>query len=278
MAEGFSLHLGLNRLDASHYAGFAGSGEGRWEGSLAGCEQDAIDLEAITQAQEFTAATLLGDAATVQAVTDAVEERAASLTEGDLFVLTFSGYGGEVPDKNSDQQWRERTWALYDRQMPEDELISLLASFRPNVRLLVLDDSSVSGTVRRDVLSFVDLPLDDDAPRTRALPPDVASETYRSHSRLYDEIQGSHASGEEAAIPAAVVIISGCAEGQLAEDGSPNGFFTEALLRVWDNGGFSGDYRAFVREITARLPPTQSPVLAQRGSGKPFVRQRPFSL
>jgi hypothetical protein len=65
MAEGFSLHLGLNRLDPSHYTGFAGSGEGRWEGSLAGCEQDAIDLEAITQAQEFTAATLLGDAATV---------------------------------------------------------------------------------------------------------------------------------------------------------------------------------------------------------------------
>jgi hypothetical protein len=276
MAEGFSLHLGLNRLDPSHYAGFAASGEGRWEGSLAGCEQDAIDLEAITEAQGFTPASLLGDAATVQAVTDAVGERAASLTEGDMFVLTFSGYGGEVPDRNGDR-WRERTWALYDRQMPEDELMSLLASFRPNVRLLVLDDSSVSGTVRRDVLSFVDLPLDDDTPRTKALPPDVSSETYRSHSSLYDEIQHSHASGEEAAIPAAVVIISGCAESQLAVDGSPNGVFTEALLRVWDNGGFSGDYRAFVREITARMPPTQSPVLTQRGSGKLFLRQRPFS-
>lgn len=277
MAEGFSLHVGLNRLDASHYTGFAGSGEGRWEGSLAGCEQDAIDLEAIAQEQKFTAATLLGDAATVQAVTDAVGERAASLTEGDVFVLTFSGYGGEVPDRNSDQQWRERTWALYDRQLPEDELISLLASFRPNVRVLVVDDSAVSGTVRRDVLSFVD-PLDDDTPRTKALPPDVASETYRIHSSLYDEIQGSHASGEEAAIPAAVVFMSGCAEGQLAVDGSPNGLFTAALLRVWDRGGFKGDYRAFVNAITARMPPTQSPVLTQRGSGKPFVRQRPFSL
>jgi hypothetical protein len=143
--------------------------------------------------------------------------------------------------------------------------------------VLVVDDSSVSGTVRRDVLSFVD-PLDDDTPRTKALPPDVASETYRSHSSLYDEIQQSHASGEEAAIPAAVMIISGCAESQLAVDGSPNGLFTAALLRVWDKGGFKGDYRAFVREITARMPPTQSPVLTQRGSGKPFVRQRPFSL
>jgi len=278
MAKGLSLHLGVNRVDPSHYGGFGGGEQGGWEGALAACEQDAIDLEALCRAQGFTTATLLAEAASTQAVTDAVQERAASLTVGDMFILTFSGYGGEVPDRNSEQHWRERTWALYDRQMPEDELISLLGSFRPNVRVLVVDDSSSSGTVRRDVFSDTDLPLGDDIRRTRDLPPDVAQQTYRNHRALYDDIQSSCSSGEEAVIQAALMIMAGYSENQFGADDGHNGLFTETALRVWDDGRFEGDHRAFVDDIAGRMPPTQTPVLTLRGSGEPYVHQRPFSL
>jgi hypothetical protein len=280
MARGLSLHLGLNRVDPSHYAGFGGGDQGGWEGALVACEQDAVDLEALGRAQGFTTATLLAEAASTQAVTDAVQERAASLTVGDMFILTFSGYGGEVPDRNSEQHWREKTWALYDRQMPEDELMSLLGSFQPNVRILILDDSSSSGTVRRDVFSLTDLPSSDDIPPTRALPPGVAEETYNNHRAVYDEIQHSCTSGEEAVIHAAIMIMAGYQQGQFGADGGRNGLFTETVLRVWDDGRFEGDYRTFVDDVARRMPhsSTQSPVLTLRGSGKPYDRQRPFSL
>ena len=278
MAEGLSLHLGLNRLDRSHYGGLGGAEEGGWEGVLVACEQDAIDLQAIASAQGFTTSTLLTEAATVEAVTRAVREGAASLSDGDMFVMTFASYGGEVPDRNSDERWRERTWALYDRQMPEDEVMSLLASFRPNVRVLVIDDSSAAGTMRRDALSFVDLALDADVPSVRALPADVAIETYRSHSGLYDEIQRSCTSSPEAVIRAAVVIIASCMANQLAADGTRNGLFTETLRRVWRDGQFEGDYKRFVKEVVGLMPPTQSPQLTERGSGEPFIRERPFTI
>jgi hypothetical protein len=278
MAEGISLHVGVNRLDPGHYVGFGAAQHGRWEGSLRGCEHDANDLQALAATEGFAATTLLTEAGTAQAVATAVREAAATLDDGDMFVLTFSGYGGEVPDKNSDDHWRERTWALYDRQMPEDELTSFLAAFRPGVRVLVIDDASPSGTVRRDVLSFVERPFDDDAPRTRGLPADVTVETYRDNSAFYDELQRSCPSSDEAVIDAAVVTMTGFATGQLAAEGPRNGAFTQEFLRVWDGGRFQGNYRQFAKEIAALMPPTQTPQLAQRGSGKSYVDQRPLTL
>jgi metacaspase-1 len=270
MAEGIALHLGVDRIDPSHYAGF--------DGGLASCEHDAADLETIARAQGYSTSTLLAEAATTAAVGEAARDAAASLGDGDIFLLTFSGFGGEVPDQNTDQRSRERTWALHDRQLPEDELVSLLTSFRPNVRLLIIDDSSASGTVRRDVPSSLDLTSDEHVPRMRGIPSHVASEIYRRHSDVYDEIQRSCTTADEAAIAAAVMIMSGCTLNQVAMERGRNGVFTEALLQVWDNGGFTGDYRQFETDVADRMPPWQSPLLTQRGSGTPYVRQRPFSI
>ena len=277
MPEGVSLHLGLNRLNPSHYTGFDEQLDR--ELGLRGSETDAIQLEAITSAQGFTASTLLGEAATAEAVAAAVREASARLDEGDLFVVTFSGYGGGVPDLNSDEYWRERTWALYDRQMPEDELMSLVSSFRPNVRVLIIDDSSEQGTVRRDMTFLLGLaaPLEDE-PRDKALPPDVAVATYDGNRALYDGIQSSCAPSDRAVIPAAVLVMTGFREGQRGTDGRQNGVFTEALLRVWDGGRFDGNYKELVRRVAAQMPPTQTPRLIERGSGKPFVRQRALSI
>jgi hypothetical protein len=262
-------------VDAGHYGGFAAGQPTRWEGNLRGCEHDATDLQTVARDQGFTASALLGEAATVDAVSTGVTEAAASLKAGDLFVVTFSGYGGQVPDGNSEEHWYEHTWALYDRQLPEDELASLLTSFLSNVRVLVLDDSSSSGTVRRDVSSVEALFGE---PPTRALPAGIAMDTYRSNSAVYDGIQSAHVSGDRAAIQAGVIVITGFGENQLAGEGPRNGVFTDALLRVWDDGRFQGDYERFIQKVAALMPPTQIPQLTVRGSGAPFLSERPLTI
>jgi metacaspase-1 len=277
VAEGTSLHLGLNDLDGTHYVGYGGSGPMASKGALAAGEQDARDLATIASSQGFATRTMLGAEANAAAVADAVRGVAASLTDGDFFFLTFSGYGSQVPDRNSDERWSERSWALYDRQMPEDELTSLLALFGGNVRVLFLDDSSVSGTVRRDYVSFADV-FDGDTPRTRALPPDVVSETYRVHQAQYDDIQRLCKPSSDADVAAAVVTMAACGPNQLAMDGKPNGVFTGTLMRVWDDARFEGDYRRFVNDVAILMPPTQIPQLACTGAGRSYVRERPFSI
>jgi hypothetical protein len=277
MPDGISLHVGVNSVDPSHYAGFDPIPQGRTQGTLRGCELDAIDLQAIAAVEGFTASPLLGEAATVDALTAQLADSATILREGDIFALSFSGYGGEVRNTNSDQRWREATWALYDRQMPEDELIGLVASFRPGVRVLVIDDSSSSGTVRRGLLGFDDEVADNER-RTKALPPDVASETYRINRDLYDEIQRARTSSDQVELQSAALIMTGFSNGQIAEEGPRNGLFTEALLRVWDGGAFRGNHNRFIKEIAALMPGSQVPRLTPRGTGRSFVRQRPLTI
>ena len=277
MPDGVSLHIGVNQVDPSHYTGFDEHSDRQF--GLRACESDAVHLQVTTAAQGFAASTLLGEAATVAAVATAIHDAAATLVEGDLFVLTFSGYGGGVPDRNSDDHWRERTWALYDRQVPEDELMSLVASFRPDVRVVVVDDSSEEGTALR-ALTFLGggtLPLEEEPFRERALPPDVVTGTYDRYREVYDGIQSSCTPSDQAIIPAAVLIMTGFQK-QRGKEGREHGVFTETLLRVWDGGRFDGNYEEFVEQIAARMPLDQAPRLTERGSGKPFVRQRALSI
>lgn len=63
-------------------------------------------------------------------------------------------------------------------------------------------------------------------------------------------------------------------------DGPQNGAFTGALLQVWDNGRFKGDYREFRNRIDATIgSPSQTPQLFDRLISDPdFVGHRPFTL
>ena len=45
----------------------------------------------------------------------------------------------------------------------------------------------------------------------------------------------------------AVILISGCQDNQTSMDGDHNGAFTEQLLKVWNDGAFSGSYSQRVR-------------------------------
>ncbi len=58
-----------------------------------------------------------------------------------------------------------------------------------------------------------------------------------------------------------------------------NGLFTGTLLRVWADGAFSGDYRAFHHAILIEMPPTQSPNYYVTGIPDPdFQAESPFTI
>jgi hypothetical protein len=269
MAKGISIHIGLNSVDPDHYEG--------WDGALAACVFDAKDMHALAKKQGFSAGKpLLNEGATAKAVTGALRKAAKSLGKGDFLLLTYSGHGGQVKDTNGDEEQdnMDETWVLYDRQLVDDELYDLWGAFKPGVRILVLSDSCHSGTVTRDVPSFID-----GGPKRRAMPRAVGIKVEEAHQKLYRKIQKSHKGSEKAKVKGTVLLISGCMDNQFSMDGDRNGAFTARVKEVWANGKFSGSYRRFRDAIRAGMADSQSPNYYFVGASNPkFESQKPFTI
>ena len=277
---GLSLHIGLNRVDPDHYDG--------WDGALNACEFDANDMEAIARGRGFEASKLLTEEASADAIKGAIEEAAGRLRPGDVFFGTYSGHGGQVPDRNAEEEpdRSDETWVAFDRQIVDDELYALWEKFQPGVRIIILSDSCHSGSVLRRI--------DDDdvrnpvatreaaakqSPRYRAMPRDVMIATYRAHDVLYDGIQSSVVTAPKADIGATVLLISGCQDDQLSLDGFSNGLFTETLRSVWNDGAWSGGYSSFHETIRSQMPARQQPNYMRVGAvNEEFEQQDPFTV
>jgi metacaspase-1 len=280
MARGISLHIGLNRVDPAHYQG--------WDGALTACEFDANDMRAIAERQGFEPRSLLTKEASSEAILSAIERAAGELEGGDLFLCTYSGHGGQVPDRNGEDEddRSDETWVAYDRQIVDDELYAMWGRFAPGVRIFVLSDSCHSGTVTRDIEDEVPDPVSTrekaaaESPRYRAMPRDVMIATYRANAELYDAIQ-ERLPGAETADPAAtVLLISGCRDDQLSLDGFSNGLFTENLRAVWEEGAWDGGgYAEFREAIRSRMPAKQQPNYLRVGAANAdFEQQKPFTI
>lgn len=269
MAKGISVHAGLNSLDPAHYGG--------WAGHLAACEYDAEDMQALANAQSFSSSLLLTARATRNAVIGAINDAADKLESGDIFFLSYSGHGGQVPDTNGDESdMKDETWCLYDGQLIDDELAHLWSRFQSGTRIFVLSDSCHSGTATREIARTAVKTGQDQ--RYRVMPDEAAARTYRTNRIFYDDIQ-RNLPKTRVPVKATVRLISGCQDNQLSGDGIANGVFTGRLLRVWSNGLFQGDYASFHKKILDGMPPDQSPNLFVFGSNNPtFASQKPFTV
>lgn len=291
--KGLALNIGLNLVSGAHYGG--------WTGELTACEFDAEDMAALARARGLKATVLLTKKASRAAVLARIRAAAKALKSGDLFFLTYSGHGGQVPDVTGEEaDKQDETWCLYDAQLIDDELYAELARFAKGVRVLVLSDSCHSGTVTR---AAPPPPRGAAAePRPRMMPPAVALRTYRDHQLFYDGLQRAveREAGERALadpdaalaqlavsprlealaaqLKAAVILISGCQDNQTSLDGEHNGAFTERLLLTWNHGKFSGSYASFHARIKAAMPARQTPNLFVLGPAAAFLRQQPFTL
>lgn len=270
-----ALHLGLNFVDPNHYAG--------WDGELQACEADAEDMHDITSGLGYKTRKLTGNSATRDAVKDEIRSAARRLAPGGIFVLTYSGHGGQMPDFNGDEDDSiDETWCLWNGELIDDELAELWTEFPAGARIFFLSDSCHSGTafkVAPDGTPIRTASADPDS-RPRLMPPQIANRVYRKHKEFY---RGIKVSDTEAALLAktkcTILSISGCQDNQLSADGPFNGRFTAALLATWNSGRFSGTYRSLHQKIRARMPMDQSPELRTYGTpNDAFIRQRPFQV
>ena len=293
-ARALSLHIGLNTVSPSAYGG--------WDGPLAACEFDANDLAALARAQGMKAKILLTKKGTRANTLAGIRAAAKSLRAGDLFFLTYSGHGGQVPDVTGDEDDKQdETWCLYDGQLIDDELYFELSRFAAGVRILVLSDSCHSGTVTRARPPTTDPALG--TARSKMMPIEVGRRVYAQHQAFYDKLQNdiaksagkasvadpdavlsnlSVSSGRVSAIvrkfKAAVILISGCQDNQTSLDGDHNGAFTGQLLQAWNRGAYEGNYASFHAAIRAGMSPGQTPNLYMLGDVARFVGQRPFTV
>ncbi|MEJ6007363.1 caspase family protein [Paucibacter sp. AS339] len=292
-ARGLSLHIGLNAVNPAAYGG--------WDGPLAACEFDANDMAALAKSQGIKPTVLLTKKGTRAATLAAMRSAAKTLKAGDLFLLTYSGHGGQVGDVNGDEpDHKDETLCLYDGQLIDDELYFELNRFAAGVRVLVLSDSCHSGTVTRDLPP----PPPPPGQRVKLMPAEVARRVYEAHKKFYDDLQlkvlaetsknlvdpdaalalvggASHATALVGQFKPAVVLISGCQDNQTSMDGEHNGAFTGQLLKIWASGAFAGNYSSFHTRIRAGMPPTQSPNLFMLGDPAAlaaFMKQKPFTV
>jgi|SRR6476469_743537 len=279
MPQGLALTIGLNSVDPAHYGG--------WSGELRACEADAEDMAEIAKSRHFTVKTLLTASATRSKVISEMNQAATTLQSGDIFVLSYSGHGGQVPDLNGDEidDRIDETWCLYDGQFIDDETYNLLGKFATGVRILVFSDSCHSGTVTKQAYYQGTIAARSATPTTtevkyRYMPNPIILRTYSQNKAFYDAILENKTLKESReAVRASVLLISGCQDNQLSADGNFNGLFTANLLRVWNNGQFKGDYRRFHKAIKRNMPPDQTPNYFRVGAiDQNFEKQPPFTV
>jgi hypothetical protein len=242
--------------------------------------------------------TLLTKKGTRSAVLSAMRAAAKALKRGDLFFMSYSGHGGQVPDTSGDEpDKQDETWCLYDGQLIDDELYLELSRFAAGVRIIVLSDSCHSGSVTRDMPP----PPPPPGQRAKLMPSAVAMRAYADNKAFYDKLQAEVAKASGGAIvdpdaalakvaasgrltaivtkfKPSVILISGCQDNQSSMDGDHNGAFTEALLQVWNHGAFVGSYASLHAKVRARMPAIQSPNLFTLGSAGVFLAQPPFKV
>jgi hypothetical protein len=277
MAKGYALTIGLNSVNPSHYDG--------WSGELAACEADAKDMADIAKSKRFSVKTLLTRSATRKSVIKELSKAAATLKPDDIFMLAYSGHGGQVPDKNKDEDdYQDETWCLYDGQLIDDEIYKLFGKFAPGVRILVFSDSCHSGTVTKaafyqGTMTARSPAVSAEPVRYRFMPREVALRTYVKNKKFYDSVQKDpDLAKAEGSVKVSVILISGCQDNQLSSDGTFNGLFTATLLQVWNEGG-SSNYQKFHQAILKRMPPDQSPNYYCVGApSRKFERQKPFTI
>ena len=179
----------------------------------------------------------------------------------------MTGEYGETSDT------RDETWVLYDRQLIDDELWALWAEFPARSRIFVLSDSCHSGTVTKDVPD-----LGPAAGRPGQVGPNDGSPAAQQRLQAVplfavQEEGGSGTAGRLHAGPSSSAA-SGGQQGRgdgrpdLRVRGQPDELGrrpqrawprTLRLLKVWNDGAFTGSLHDLRNEVALLMPPIQTP-------------------
>ncbi len=281
MGHGYSIHIGLNHVDTN-----SPDYEGVIVPELFGCLRDAACMEALARAQGCTEVTMLEDGdATANRVIEVIGAAAKAMQAGDLLILTYSGHGSRIPDPSrASEGGYDPTWVLYDRMVAGKELGAMWPRFEPGTRIAMVSDSCHSGTVDREITLRAMRSLGGareavEPVELRTLDPESAEVAAQRYLQSYAPPPVTR----DTEVGAAVLLLAACQDNQTAADGARNGLFTQTLLEAWgpieEGGTFEGDYPGFLRTITGKMPPYQTPNLDRAGArAGAFESERPFSV
>lgn len=226
---------------------------------LAGCVNDAKDWRDALEDRGFSTQVMLDGDATKSAMKDAISEIVTKAHSGDRVVITYSGHGSWVVDKDADEpDQRDEVLCPHDigqnRPFRDDELHDIFSERERGVRVTLISDSCHSGSVARLAPPFEGAETNQ---KVRFLPPSAF---------LPDEDQVVAARmGRPMISPKrhAALLIAGCQDTEFSYDayfGSrPNGAFSYFALRALENLPNNATYRDWYRKIRERLPSQQYP-------------------
>jgi len=259
MAKGKSLHIGVNSVLSNKF-------DGSWSGNgLRRCEADAKAMYEIAKKAGFEAQTILTTQATLNRVRVLIKSILSSLVPGDIFFLSFSGHGAKREDGPGvlpldEDDGFDEAWVLYDGQLVDDEIFTLLAPY-PGVRIVVLADSCHSGTSVKNIV-FTETTSKDlveeskEMPRrsfvvgSKEVPPGVVRESIQRNRDYFKKIQKTFPDGKNADMLSEVLLIAACQDNQVTFEGPKYGIFTGHVINVWNNGNFA-NYIDFFKLLNA---------------------------
>ncbi|RYF98664.1 MAG: caspase family protein [Chitinophagaceae bacterium] len=274
----FSLHIGVNSVDTNHYKG--------WDGRLQGCENDALFYHDIAKREGCTRTEVLlsSDASklpTSKAVLAFLDQGIADLHQGDNLIITYSGHGGTVEDKNHDEDdFQDETWCLYDRQLLDDELFQRFGRFKPGVNIFVISDSCHSGSiVRGDTSEATPGTTPESTPDTRLrrfVPRDKLFDTFQANRYIYEPLMRLPIVRTED-IPASVLQLGACQDNEYAMEDGPNGLFTKTIMKILERNAEISSYQELLVRTKRALTGIQQPNLLSYGSNHQLlIRSKPF--
>lgn len=266
---------------------------------LAGCLNDANDWAAELERRGYEVVTLLGREASKVGILGTLERAVAATKYRDQLVVTYSGHGTWVPDRDGDEA-DGRDEAICPDDYPragmvtDDDLYGVFSVAEHGERIVMVSDSCHSGSLNRlagPVEKEAPAPPDMEAPDTEALA------AYYDSTDISDVIE--HASwvsiprrvrflppaeflGDDLDAARAVehlpargimrrgaLVLSACAAGQVTYDtvvgGRPCGIFSHvslaALAALPDGASYRDLHRAVRRALPSVDYPDVSPAL-----------------
>ncbi len=240
--KALSLHIGINKYNH----------KGVTIPDLFCCHNDVNDLEAIALNKGFITTKLLDEQATYSNITNTLEKFAKQLENGDIFWLTYSGHGTQIPDLSSDEsEKKDEAFVLYDRLFLDDEFNSYLAKFSEGVKIVVIVDACHSGTIHRGMKKV-----------PRFVPSKIWTDSTFKKEIIKEEIKASG------------ILLSACQDKEVAFENDKNGLFTSVLKTLLTTSEIRLTPKKLVELVATKLKDKQKPKYSVFGQNTAsFTRQ-----
>jgi hypothetical protein len=252
---------------------------------------------------------LLSRDATRDTVLAEIDAASRQLGSNDIFMISFSGHGGQIPDDHADAANKmDQTWCLYDGQLIDRELYARWSRFSKGVRILVFSDSCHSEGITKVMIMALERARSENAAahvttlvqqmrefdrlrasqrrrqmNVKSLSAELSWKVYGQEKARYDSLIASIPTPRFPIDPM-VLSISACGDNETAGDAGDlrNSVFTRALKIVWDGGRFADDYIQFqlqIADVAATIRPEQNAARRMIDTDVPsYWSQRPFTV